>query len=172
MDNLVVLHSRLRETSELQATFSLQAVGVCLVAEGGDTVLDKFFGVLQRHTLLDMNLRGVARLYCWGLKRHERDVAVWQIQGCIEGVEVRVVLGVRRLGRVNHQIESVGRWILDRIGIDREVRFVDSLLREVGIPYENSARVFQSACDERVSQKHQSYIGRTMTSTMTTKARR
>ena len=77
VDDLVVLHSRLRETSELQATFSLQAVGVCLVAEGGDTVLDKFVRVLQRYTLLDVHLRGVARLDCWGLERDERGVAVW-----------------------------------------------------------------------------------------------
>ena len=122
--------------------------------------------------MLDVHFRGVAGLDCWGLERDERGVAVWQIQGCIECVEVRVVLGGRRLGRVNHQIESVGRWILDRVGIDREVRFVDSLLREVGIPYENSGRTLQSACDERVSEKQQSYIGRTMTSTMTAKARR
>lgn len=68
MNNLIVLHSGLRETSELQTTFSLKAVGICLLLEGGDTVLEKFFGVLQRHTLLDVHLRGVARLKCWGLK--------------------------------------------------------------------------------------------------------
>ena len=83
-----------------------------------------------------------------------------------------MVLGVRRLGRVNHQIESVGRWILDRVGIDREVGFVDSLLREVGIPYKDSGRTLRSACKGRVSEKQQPYIGRTITSTMTTKARR
>jgi len=172
VDNLVVLHGGLRKTSELQATFSLQAVGICLVTEGGDTVLDKFFGVLQRYTLFDVHLCGVARLNCWGLKRDERSVAIWQIQGCIKRVKVRVVLGVGGLGGVNHQIESVGRWVFDCVGIDREVRFVDSLLRKIGIPYEDSERMLQSACDEWILWKEQSYIGRTMTSTMITKARR
>jgi hypothetical protein len=102
VDNLVVLHGGLRKTSELQATFSLQAVGICLVTERGDTVLDKLFGVLQRYTLLDVHLCGVARLDCWGLKCDERGIAVWQIQRCIERVKVRVVLGVGGLGGVNH----------------------------------------------------------------------
>lgn len=140
VDNLVVFHGGLRKTSELQATFSLQAVGICLVTEGGDTVLDEFFGVLQRYALLDVYLRGVARLYCRGLKGDERGIAVWKIQGCIECVEIRVVLRVGGLGGVNLQIESVGRWVSDRIGIYREFRFVDSLLREVRIPYEDAGR--------------------------------
>ena len=101
MNNLIVLDSGLRKTSELQATFSLQAVGICLVTEGGDTVLGEFFGVLQRYALLDVYLRGVAGLYRWGLKGDERGIAVWKIQGCIECVEVRVVLGVGGLGGVN-----------------------------------------------------------------------
>jgi hypothetical protein len=172
VDNLVVLHSGLRKTSELQATFSLQAVGICLITERGDTVLDELFGVLQRYTLLDVHLCGIARLDGRGLKCDERGIAVWQIQRCIECVKVRVVLGVGRLSGVNHQIESVGRGVLDGIRIDREIRFVDSLLREVGVPYEDSGRTFQSACDEWILDKEQSYIGRTMTSTMITKARR
>lgn len=79
MDNLIVLHSGLRETSELQATLSLQAVGIRILFEGGDTVFDKFFGMLHRCTLLDVHLGGVARLECWGLKRDERGIAVWQV---------------------------------------------------------------------------------------------
>lgn len=101
VDNLVVFHGGLRQTSELQATFSLQAVGICLVTEGGDTVLDEFFGVLQRYALLDVYLRGVAGLYCWRLKGDERGIAVWKIQGRIECVKVRVVLRVGGLGGVN-----------------------------------------------------------------------
>jgi hypothetical protein len=115
MDNLVVFHSGLRKASELQATFSLQAVGICLVAEGGDTVLDKFFGILQRYALLDMHLRGVARLDCRDLKRDERDIAVWQIQGCIKSVKIRVILRVGGLRGLNFQIKRVGCWVLDRV---------------------------------------------------------
>ena len=105
MDNLVVLHGGFRKTSELQATFSLQAVGICIVTEGGDTVLDKFFRVLQRYTLLDVHLRGIARLDRRNLKRDKRGIAVWEIQRCIESVKVRVILGVGRLGGFNFQIK-------------------------------------------------------------------
>lgn len=68
MNNLIVLDSGLRKTTELQATFSLQAVGIGLATEGGETVLDKFFGILQRYTLVDVHLCRGARLECWGLK--------------------------------------------------------------------------------------------------------
>lgn len=101
MDILIVLYSSLRETSELQATFPSQAVGIRIFFEGGDTVLDKFFGMLHRYTLLDVHLRRVARLECWGLKRDERGVAVWQVQGCVERVEVRMVLRFGGLDRVD-----------------------------------------------------------------------
>lgn len=77
VDNLIILHSGFRKTSELQTTFSLQAVGICLATEGGETILDELFGVLQWHTLIDVHLSGVARLECWGLKRYERGIAVW-----------------------------------------------------------------------------------------------
>jgi len=58
-----------------------------------------------------------------------------------------VVLRVGGLGGVDHQVESVGRWTFDRDRIDRELRFVDSLLREFRIPYEDSGRSSRSACD-------------------------
>lgn len=60
VDNLIILHSGLRKASKLQATLPLQAVGICLATEGGETIIDKFFGVLQRYALVDVHLRGVA----------------------------------------------------------------------------------------------------------------
>lgn len=101
MDILIVLYSSLRETSELQAAFALQAVGIRILFESSDAVLDEFFGMLHRYTLLDVHLGGVARLECWGLKRDERGIAVWQVQGCVERAKVRMILRFGGLGGVD-----------------------------------------------------------------------